>query len=169
MDPTTFEAATVALFRQMDIQHEVFRTRRTGDGGFDFYGRFTFPPPLDYEVAFLGEAKRYARSTPVTPKDVSRLVARLGRGQYGIFATTSYFTTQAQEEVLSDAYPATLIAGSDLVRMMRELRVASGAAISPAWLDAVRSELESATSYPDVGGPGHVWIHDRSSGAAGED
>ena len=31
--------------------------------------------------------------------DVSRLVARLQRGEYGIFVTTSYYTKAAQEEV----------------------------------------------------------------------
>ena len=73
---------------------------------------------------------------------MSRLVARLARGQYGIFVTTSYFTKQAQEEVLEDRYPATLVAGADLVRIMREMRVARGSEISPAWLHSVQKDLE---------------------------
>ena len=48
------------------------------------------------------------------------------RGQYGIFVTTSYFTKQAQEEVFEDRYPTSLVAGADLVRIMRELRIARG-------------------------------------------
>ena len=56
--------------------------------------------------------------------------------------TTSYFTKQAQEEVLEDRYPATLIAGADLVRIMREMRVARGSEISPSWLRSVQSEME---------------------------
>ncbi|HEY6564998.1 MAG TPA: restriction endonuclease, partial [Pirellulaceae bacterium] len=109
--------------------------------GFDFFGSFTFPPPLRYEIDFLGEAKKFGRKTAVTPRHVSRLVARLGRGQYGVFVTTSYFTRQAQEEVVADAYPTTLIAGADIVRMMRELRIARGDEISRTWLAAVESEL----------------------------
>jgi hypothetical protein len=142
MTPTGFEAAVVALFRELDdVQHEITRTRPTGDGGFDFYGRFTLPPPLRYEIDFLGEAKKFARTTAVSPQHVSRLVARLARGQYGVFVTTSYFTKQAQQEVLADGYPTTLVAGSDLVRMMRELRVTTGNELSPRWLRAVHAEL----------------------------
>ena len=113
LTPTGFEAAVVAMFREFDeVRHNITRTRPTGDGGFDFVGSFTLPPPIQYEIPFLGEAKRYARSTAVGPKDVSRLVARLSRGQSVIFVTTSYFTKQAQEEVLEDRYPTSLVAGA---------------------------------------------------------
>jgi hypothetical protein len=170
MTPTGFEAAVVALFRQLDgVQHNIERTRPTGDGGFDFFGTFTLPPPLEYEIEFLGEAKRYGLRTAVTPKDVSRLVARLGRGQYGIFATTSYFTSQAQEEVLADSYPAKLVAGADLVRIMRELRVASAGAISPIWLADVQQELATMTVPYSVGSrTGHVWANEPRSGYGSE-
>jgi restriction endonuclease Mrr len=124
LTPTGFEAAVVSIFREFDeVRHNITRTRPTADGGFDFFGTFTLPPPIQYEIPFLGEAKRYARSTAVGPKDVSRLVARLARGQYGIFVTTSYYTKQTQEEVLEDRYPTTLVAGADLVRIMREMRL----------------------------------------------
>jgi hypothetical protein len=145
LTPTGFEAAVVSIFREFDeVRHNITRTRPTADGGFDFVGSFTLPPPIQYEIPFLGEAKKYARSTAVGPKDVSRLVARLARGQYGIFVTTSYFTKQAQEEVLEDRYPTSLVAGADLVRIMRELRIARGAEISPAWLRSVASEALQA-------------------------
>jgi restriction endonuclease Mrr len=139
--PTEFEAAVVGLFREIEeVRHNITRTRPTQDGGFDFLGTFTFPPPLRYEIQFLGEAKKFGLTTAVSPRHVSRLVARLNRGQYGIFVTTSYFTKQAQEEVFADAYPTTLIAGADVVRMMRELRIAKGGEISPTWLQAVEDE-----------------------------
>jgi len=142
LTPTEFEAAVVTLFGELDeVRHNITRTRPTSDGGFDFYGSFTLPPPIQYEIPFLGEAKRYARSTAVGPKDVSRLVARLTRGQYGIFVTTSYFTKQTQEEVLEDRYPASLVAGSDLVRIMRERRITQGSDIRPSWLATVRSQV----------------------------
>lgn len=142
LTPTEFEAAVVTLFRKLEtVHHEVTRTRRSADGGFDFSGLFTLPRPVDYVIPFRGEVKRYARSTAVGPKDVSRLVARLGRGEYGLFVTTSYFTKQTQEEVLEDKYPTRLFAGADLVGMMRELRVARGAEISPAWLGSIDEEM----------------------------
>ncbi len=143
MDPTRFEAAVVSIFRELDIRHEITRTRPTGDGGFDFFGNFLLPPPLDYEISFLGEAKKFGTRHAVDPKHVSRLVARLGRGQYGLFVTTSFYTRQAQEEVYSDGYPTRLISGGELVRMMRALRIARGSAISAAWLQAVESEMAS--------------------------
>ena len=133
------------MFRELDeVRHNITRTRPTGDGGFDFVGTFTLPPPIQYEIPFRGEAKRYSRTTAVGAKDVSRLVARLTRGQYGIFVTTSYFSKQAQEEVLEDRYPTTLVSGADLVRIMREMRIARGSEISRTWLRAVHDELGPA-------------------------
>lgn len=41
---------------------------------------------------------RHLRS--MQPDDVSRLVARLQRGEYGIFSTTSYYTKATQNEVV---------------------------------------------------------------------
>jgi hypothetical protein len=141
MHPTEFEAAIVTLFRSLrDVPHSITRTEPTGDGGFDFFGNFAFPRPVPYEVSFRGEVKRYRRTNPVRPEDVSRLVARLGRGQYGLFVTTSFFTRQAQEEVLVDGYPAALIAGADLVRMIRELQLVTAGALSLAWTAAVAAE-----------------------------
>lgn len=133
-----FEAAVVSVFRKWEpVTHCIEQTRLTADGGFDFVGRFRLPAPLDYEIDFLGEAKRYARTTPVDPKAVSRLVARLARGQYGIFVTTSFFTRQAQREVLQDRYPVRLISGQDLVAALREMRLVTGAALSSAWLESL--------------------------------
>ena len=147
LTPTGFEAAVVALLRELDeVRHNITRTRPTADGGFDFFGQFTLPPPIQYDIPFLGEAKKYARTTAVGPKDVSRLVARLGRGQYGIYVTTSYFTRQAQEELLEDQYPAKLVPGADLVRIMRETRVARGDSIRPSWMHAIREEVDDLTS-----------------------
>ncbi len=144
LTPTGFEAAVVSIFRELvEVRHNITRTEPTGDGGFDFFGSFTLPPPIQYEIPFLGEAKRYARTTAVVPKDVSRMVARLSRGQYGIFVTTSYFTKQTQEEVLEDGYPAKLVAGADLVRIMREMRIARGEAISSSWLRSVQTDLDT--------------------------
>lgn len=161
LTPTGFEAAVVALLGDVrEVHHDITRTRPTADGGFDFFGAFTLPPPIQYAIPFRGEAKRYSRGTAVQPKDVSRLVARLGRGQYGIFVTTSYFTKQAQEEVLEDRYPAELVAGADIVRIMREQGVARSGEIRPSWLrsaekeallpvDTLRMAAEEPASYGD--------------------
>jgi hypothetical protein len=57
--------------------------------------------------------------------------------EYGIFVTTSYFTTQAQREVLSDGYPVHLISGVDLIYMLKSLRKISQGEIRKEWLEAV--------------------------------
>jgi hypothetical protein len=125
LPPFDFERVVVAVFEEIrEVTHHIEGTRPTGDGGFDFFGRFVLQRPLGYAIHFRGEVKRYARATAVTPKDVSRLVARLSRQEYGLFVTTSYFTEQAQKEVLADAYPVHLVPGAELVKMLRFLRLA---------------------------------------------
>jgi hypothetical protein len=147
LQPFDFERVVVAIFREIrDVTHHIEGTRKTGDGGFDFFGRFVLQHPLDYVIHFRGEVKRYSRTTAVTPKDVSRLVARLGRQEYGLFVTTSYFTEQAQKEVLSDSYPVHLIPGAELVKMLRSLHIAEGRSIRGAWLQSVLTTGSSGRS-----------------------
>jgi len=138
LKPDAFEKVIVSLFRGMtDITHHVRGTKATGDGGFDFFGSFKLPRPVGYEIRFRGEVKRYSRTTAVDPKSVSRLVARLSRQEYGIFVTTSYFTVQAQKEVLTDAYPVHLISGGDLVYIMKHQRLISRGLLNREWLKSV--------------------------------
>lgn len=134
MHPLKFENLVVRAFRENEIAHVIEATPPTKDGGFDFFGSFTLPPPLDYSIPIKGEVKRYEPGkTAVGPKDVSRLVARLQRGQHGVFVTTSYFTEQAQEEVLSDQYPVELISGDRLVGMLQGLGAVSNGVLSRSW------------------------------------
>ncbi len=151
LQPFDFEKVVVAVFREVrEVTHHIEGTRRTGDGGFDFFGRFVLQRPLDYVIPFRGEVKRYSRGTAVTPKEVSRLVARLGRQEYGLFVTTSYFTEQAQREVLADSYPVHLIPGAELIKMLRFLHLAEGASMRRAWLESVlaSSSNEGSAARP---------------------
>jgi len=133
-----FERAVVALFREMkSVEHKITQTRYVRDGGFDFFGTFTMAMPVSYEVPFRAEVKRHIGS--IGAKDVSRLVARLSRGQYGIFVTTSFYTAQAQMEVLLDSYPIRLFSGIHLVRFLRELKLVEGTQIKHQWLDSLRN------------------------------
>lgn len=142
LNPTEFEAVVVELFRNLaHVNHKIVRTRPTADGGFDFYGQFSIPYPVKYEIEFLGEAKKFARDTAVQPKHVSRLVARLNRGQFGIFVTTSYYTRQTQREVLEDGYPVRLFSGNDLVNILQELRLVENGTIKEDWLQVITKDL----------------------------
>ncbi len=85
----------VKAFQQTDVAHEIIQTRLSRDGGFDFHGSFRLPPPLSYTIPLKGEVKRYdLDGSGVGPKAVARLVARLQRGEHGVFVTTSHFTTK---------------------------------------------------------------------------
>jgi len=100
------------------------------------FGFFRLPEPIDYLIRFKGEAKKWTK-TPVGPKDVSRLVARLQRGEYGLFFTTSSFTTQAQKEVIEDGYPVRLFSGLDIVNILKRANRVTGGHIDKAWLATV--------------------------------
>ena len=142
LTPTQFEAVVVELFRNLPhVNHKIVRTRPTADGGFDFFGQFTIPHPIKYEIEFLGEAKKFARNNAVQPKHVSRLVARLNRGQFGLFVTTSYYTRQTQKEVLEDGYPVKLFSGNDLVNILQELRLVENGKIKKEWLETVTKDI----------------------------
>lgn len=142
LTPIQFEAVVVELFRNLPhVNHKIVRTRPTADGGFDFYGQFSIPHPIKYEIEFLGEAKKYARNSAVQPRHVSRLVARLNRGQFGIFVTTSYYTRQTQKEVLEDGYPVKLFSGNDLVNILQELRLVENGKIKKEWLETLLNKM----------------------------
>jgi restriction endonuclease Mrr len=143
LSPKIFEAVVVEIFKQLPhVNHNITRTRLVKDEGFDFYGEFSIPYPLAYKIDFLGEVKRYSRNNGVGPELISRLVARLGRGQFGIFVTTSYYTEQAQHEVLEDEYPIRLYSGIDLVNFLRELRLINNNSIKSEWLQSVIKSIQ---------------------------
>ena len=94
---------------------------------------------LEYRIKFRGEVKKWDIKRNVSPKDVSRLVARLKRGEYGIFVTTSTFSKQTQEEVLIDGYPVKLISGIDLVNMFKHLNLINDNSIKTYWVKNILS------------------------------
>lgn len=136
LSPNEYEAFIVALVDKLPeivpgLEHKVTRTRRSGDHGIDFFGMFKLPYPINYEIEFLGEAKRY--KTAITPDQVSRLVARLGRGQYGLYFTTSWYSEQTQREIKADRYPVRLFCGQDIVNILRAGDCISGGIIRSDW------------------------------------
>ncbi|MEM7157036.1 MAG: restriction endonuclease [Myxococcota bacterium] len=135
LDPFKFERLVVRAFQSMEVSHDISQTRRSRDGGFDFLGSFQLPPPLSYRIAMKGEVKRYdPERHGVGPRDVARLVARLQRGEHGVFATNSYFTRQAQAEVLEDRYPVELIHGGRLAGMLAKVGAVKGGKLDDSWV-----------------------------------
>ena len=101
---------------------------------------FKMPYPIDYEIGFLGEAKRY--KTAITPDQVSRLVARLGRGQFGLYFTTSWYSEQTQKEIEVDRYPVRLFSGQDIVNILRAGDCVSGGRLRSDWKELALAEVE---------------------------
>ena len=92
------------------------------------------------KIQLKGEVKRYRSDNYINPVLVSRLVARLERGQYGIFVTTSYFSQQAQEEVYEMKYPVKLIHGKQLMDIFKRSSFWIDDAIDEAWLSRFESD-----------------------------
>lgn len=136
VDPFKFEKMLVSLIKRTgkEIIQDIEKTRDRGDGGFDFFGSFILPEPFNYEIMFKGEVKRHRSG--ISPEYVSRLVARLDRGEYGIFMTTSYFTKQAQEEVYEMRYPVHLVDGAQLISMFKRSRIWKDGQIDPDWINS---------------------------------
>lgn len=141
MGAKNFEKFCTILLQEVanktNVQHRIKETRYVKDGGFDFYGRLIFPEPLQYEIEFKGEAKKFGKKSGVKPKDVSRLVARLQRGEYGIFITTSYYTKSAQEEVFKDGYPVRLFSGGDIVNLLKSIGKISNGSLNKEWFERI--------------------------------
>ena len=140
MDPFDFEKLTVELINEVGsgIVRDLEKTKDRQDGGYDFVGTFVLPEPFQYEIPFKGEVKRHANA--ITPNHVSRLVARLDRGEYGVYITTSYFTKQAQEEVFELRYPVSLVYGNKLIEMIKATSNWTSSGISPKWIKSFEEE-----------------------------
>lgn len=132
----TFEKAICNLLETYKgIIHRITQTRNVKDGGFDMEGEFRLPAPFNYPIRFKGEVKRYKKA--IGPEYVSRLVARLERGEYGLFFTTGYFTEDAQKEVIEDSYPVRLVCGAELYDFFYEARVLDENGIKESWLKEI--------------------------------
>lgn len=136
LDPFKFERLAVRAFQETQISHEIVQTRHVRDGGFDFFGEFRLPPPLSYTIPLKGEVKRYEpEGGGVGPKELARLVARLQRGEQGVFVTTSYFTAQAQDEMYADKYPVELVAGDRFAGMLAHVGATRGGELRQEWVE----------------------------------
>ena len=104
--------AASVMQRSGSSYHEEWLSRATGDGGWDFVGRLDVGLGCaSTRIVVLGQAKCEALDKATNGKDIARLVARLRRGWFGVYVTTSYFSPPVQREVALDHYPVMLISG----------------------------------------------------------
>ncbi|MDE0031268.1 MAG: restriction endonuclease [Deltaproteobacteria bacterium] len=110
-------------------------TRPSRDGGRDGIGRLRVGSgPSSILVDFALEAKCYNVSAGVGVKDMSRLISRLRHRQFGILVTTSYVNVQAYREIKEDQHPIIVIAGVDIVMLLRNDGYADPGSVQ-TWLE----------------------------------
>jgi Restriction endonuclease AspBHI N-terminal/Restriction endonuclease len=133
-----FEHFAVTVWRMSDSRVSKWRvTRPTRDGGRDAIGEYRIGPdtePISLDWAL--EAKRYEPGkTSVGVADLARLISRLRFRQFGILVTTSFVSDQAYKEIREDQHPIIVIAGVDIVGILKQVGIAT--------IDELQSWLET--------------------------
>ena len=138
-NPYGFEACATEIVQMMDSNFTDFHlTRRSGDGGFDAYGRYEiFANRAQHHLAFncYLEAKCYGDKNAVGVGELSRLISRLQQNDMGIMVTTSYVARKAYEEILEDNRQIMIVAATDIAAVLREKHIQPNDI--PLWLDEV--------------------------------
>lgn len=131
-----FEHFATAIWRISDNRVSAWEvTRPTRDGGRDAIGQYRIGPdsePITLDWAL--EAKRYEPGkTSVGVGDLSRLISRLRFRQFGILVTTSFVSDQAYKEIRDDQHPIVVLAGTDVVSILKQSGISSVSVLSD-WL-----------------------------------
>lgn len=114
-------------------------TQKSGDRGIDFVARLDISSQMSaLKVVVLGQAKCEALDRPTGGVHIARTVARLKRGWFGVYVTTSYFSKNVQLEVMDDQYPIMLICGRKLAETVEKILFKKGIT-----LDEFLSDLEN--------------------------
>lgn len=102
-------------------------TKKGPDSGIDFVGRYDLGAGFSKtKIIVLGQAKCERFNLPTNALHIARTVARLKRGWIGVYVTTSYFSKDAQREIIEDEYPILLVPGLKLVQEVIELTAEAG-------------------------------------------
>jgi hypothetical protein len=119
--PHGFEQFAADLWRISEPKvDKIDVTRPWRDGGRDAIGDYLLGPQADpVAVEFALEAKCYAAANGVGVRETSRLISRLRHRQFGVMITTSHVDSQAYREIREDGHPVIIIAGRDIVNMLK--------------------------------------------------
>jgi hypothetical protein len=131
--PYDFEQFAADLWQIREQPHvdRIDVTRPWRDGGRDAVGDYLLGPGDDpVAVEFALEAKCYEPSNSVGIRSTSRLISRLRHRQFGVLVTTSYVHAQAYQEIREDGHPVVILAGRDIVEILKKSGRDTVAAIS---------------------------------------
>jgi Restriction endonuclease len=134
-DPVGFEACAARLWQMHTPRVSRYDlTRPSRDGGRDAIGFYTLGPIQDsIQLDFALEAKCFAPTTPVGVEAQSRLISRIRPRQFGVLVTTSYLAEQSYRELRDDEHPVVVLAGRDIVEILKDHQLATPEATS-TWL-----------------------------------
>lgn len=135
-DPYEFEACAAHLVRVcLPDTVDLDLTRRYRDGGRDGIGKLRIGrSETSVLVDFAIEAKCYGTNNPVCVREVSRLISRLRHRQFGVIITTSWLHDQAYKEIVEDGHPVMILAGKDIIELLRETGLKDSTAVQN-WLE----------------------------------
>jgi hypothetical protein len=123
--------------------HRGWITPASGDGGADFIARMDVGSGFaTAKLVVLGQAKCEKLGSATSGRDIARTVARLRRGWIGVYVTTSYFSSRAQQEVIDDEYPLVLVNGLQLVEVVSRIMYQRGVTDLRTFLDQVDATYE---------------------------
>lgn len=119
---------TQEIFEESGVAfHPGWITSKSGDRGIDFVARIDVSSQMSaLKVAVLGQAKCEKLDKPTNGLHIARTVARLKRGWFGVYVTTSYFSKSVQLEVADDQYPIMLICGKKVVETVEKILFKNG-------------------------------------------
>ncbi|MFC2925765.1 MULTISPECIES: restriction endonuclease [Hyphobacterium] len=142
-DPYAFEKCACELVRlHLPRIASLALTRSHQDGGRDGIGTYSIGEgPSSITVDFALEAKCYTPPNSVGTRDVSRLISRLRHRQFGVLVTTTWVARQAYQELKEDRHPIVVVAGGDIVRILRRAGISTVSTLN-RWLDSHSRTLQ---------------------------
>lgn len=123
--------------------HPGWITKKSGDRGIDFVARLDISSRMSaLKIVVLGQAKCEAPDRPTNGVHIARTVARLKRGWFGVYVTTSYFSRSVQLEILDDQYPIMMICGKKLAETVEKILYKKGTSLTE-FLDSLVDDFHT--------------------------
>lgn len=120
-------------------------TKASSDRGVDFVTSFRVGTgSTNLPIAVIGQSKCESTGKATGGINLSRTVSRIQRGWIGAYVTTSYFTEDAQKEVIEDQYPLLLVDGLTVAKVCIELVEQGNFSSLTSLLEQIDSEMLGA-------------------------
>jgi len=129
-----FEKCAAAIFRLMEANViSIDLTRPWRDGGRDALERYRIgnsSGAITVDFSLEAKCRNPSPTNSFWIKDISRLISRMRHRQFGVFVTTSCIGGQAYQEIIEDGHPVVVIAGVDIVTVLRSHGIDSEVALT---------------------------------------